>query len=174
MSTRILAYADRHRDNDEDCKRWWDLRKNFSIEKGVAKDWNFPEFLEIDEKLSKIILRNSKTKIVASTLNIASHKVLRDVGYEPALLIIDEAGQSIELDNVIAMSMSSLLGVVFTGDQRQLSPTVLSLFSNRNPYSRQLSTSLLDRLIKQGFPYCMLKTNYRMHPDISKFSNREF
>ncbi|KAI9878183.1 MAG: hypothetical protein M1830_001618 [Pleopsidium flavum] len=174
MAAKVFRYAEQNRGSDADCKEWWRLRNNIAVKSRNAKDKDYGEFLDVNEKLSKVVLRRPKMTIVASTLNNTSHKVLRENGYEPKLLMVDEAGQSLELDNVIAMTLPSLRAVVLTGDQKQLSPTVLSALGPRNPYAKQLATSLFARLIVQSFPFCMLQINYRMHPDISLLPNTLF
>ncbi|KAI9874387.1 MAG: hypothetical protein M1830_009801 [Pleopsidium flavum] len=173
MASKILRHVETHRQSDDDCKEWWELRNSIAGSTRAARGKEYPKFVELNEKLSKIILRRGSTTIVASTLNNLSHKVLREKGYEAKLLLVDEAGQSSELDNVIGMTLPSLRAVIFTGDQKQLPPTVLSSLSKRNPYSQQLATSLFARLINRAYPYCMLNINYRMHPTICANPNNE-
>ena len=108
--------------------------------------------------------------IIGSTLNNCAAEPMRDV--KVALLIGDEAAQALEADFNIAFRLKPHI-VVQTGDHRQLGPTVTSMRSGRNPYARQLGTSLFQRLVDQGYKVYMLKTNYRMHPQISEGPNKQ-
>ncbi len=172
VAQKIVEYVQSHRQTDGDCKRWWALRNNIVVDKRGAKIKDYQEFCDLNEKITKVILKGPKVKIVATTLNNSAHKALRSESYEPQLLIIDEACQSLEPENVIAMTFPSLRAVVLTGDQMQLAPTAVSTLGTRNPYAPQLTTALFTRLVARGYPLSKLRTNYRMHPDISRLPNR--
>ncbi|MCJ1361384.1 hypothetical protein MMC16_000483 [Acarospora aff. strigata] len=174
MASKIEDHVRRNLRTDTDCAEWFRLRTLILSSDGATSDKDYPDFIKLNKKLSKVILRLPQMMIVASTLNNTAHKILRQQTFKPVVLMIDEAGQSNELDNVIAMTMPSLRAVILTGDQKQLPPMVLSLMEKRNPYAQQLDRSLFARLINRNFPYSMLKTNYRMHPDIADFPNRLF
>ena len=64
-------------------------------------------------------------------------------------------------------------GLVLCGDIAQLTPHVRSLltFDPKNEFGDQLGLALMARLIHQGFPQSILTTQYRMHPDISRYAN---
>lgn len=104
MANQIFEYVKEKRDTDEDCKKWWQLRKHVVVDKRIAKDKDYQSFLEVNEKLTEVILSHSKVTIVASTLNNTANKVLRKA-FAPQLLLIDEARQSLEADNIIAMTV---------------------------------------------------------------------
>ncbi|KAL3694805.1 hypothetical protein R1sor_008456 [Riccia sorocarpa] len=74
-------------------------------------------------------------------------------------LVIDEASQ-----------MPGLQQAVLVGDEKQLQSTVLSLMASDSGYGR----SLFERLQIVQHPHQLLRTQYRMHPEISSFPNREF
>ena len=56
------------------------------------------------------------------------------------------------------------------GDQKQLPATVFC----ENIKALNYDMSLFERLILSGHPYTMLDTQYRMHPDISRYPNKMF
>lgn len=56
------------------------------------------------------------------------------------------------------------------GDPKQLPATVFSNKAQKKFYDR----SLFLRFQLNGFPVHMLDTQYRMHPDISKFVSKNF
>jgi hypothetical protein len=60
--------------------------------------------------------------------------------------------------------------MVLVGDPKQLPATVISMEAVRCGYSR----SLFERLQACGLPVHMLDTQYRMHPDISRFPSARF
>lgn len=81
--------------------------------------------------------------------------------------IIDESCQATELSLLVALQKVSG-GCILVGDPQQLQPTVKS--KNLNI----LGISLFERLIKEGYPYCFLNQQYRMHPLISYFPRMNF
>ncbi|CAJ1935953.1 unnamed protein product [Sphenostylis stenocarpa] len=60
--------------------------------------------------------------------------------------------------------------VFLVGDPAQLPATVISDIAKNHGYG----TSLFERLKEAGYPVKMLKTQYRMHPEIRSFPSREF
>ncbi|RYR17418.1 hypothetical protein Ahy_B03g062170 isoform A [Arachis hypogaea] len=56
------------------------------------------------------------------------------------------------------------------GDPAQLPATVISDVAKNHGYG----TSLFERLMQAGYPVKMLKTQYRMHPEIRSFPSSEF
>ncbi|MCJ1394725.1 hypothetical protein MMC18_007605 [Xylographa bjoerkii] len=125
-------------------------------------------FAENQDKAERIILKGD-VSIVGSTLNTSFHDTVDCCKFD--LVLLDENCQSLEPDALIAL-MKGPAVVVLTGDHKQLPPTVISLGTGHNPYAPQLATSLFARLIGQGYPYHMLRTQYRMHPHISAQPNR--
>ncbi|KAF3481353.1 uncharacterized protein GIQ15_04112 [Arthroderma uncinatum] len=114
----------------------------------------------------------SQARIIFCTASTASRKSLR--GFKPAIVIVDEASQLTEATclNGIVKYYSSLEKVVLSGDAAQLPPTVTSF--NRNEFYESDKLSLFERLLKTGVPGVALRTQYRMHPDISAFVNTTF
>ncbi|KAJ8572563.1 hypothetical protein K7X08_009074 [Anisodus acutangulus] len=78
------------------------------------------------------------------------------------VVIIDEAAQA--AINVIIKQ------VFLVGDPVQLPATVISPVAGKFGYC----VGLFERLQRAGYPVQMLKTQYRMHPEIRNFPSREF
>ncbi|CAF4029487.1 unnamed protein product [Rotaria sp. Silwood2] len=84
-------------------------------------------------------------------------------------LIIDEAGQCIEIDNYIPLRLG-MNRIVLVGDPEQLPATILS----RRALEAGLNQSLFERLYRLfkydlNNPIRMLNIQYRMHDEICKF-----
>lgn len=113
-----------------------------------------------------------ESNIVSTTLSNAACELFR-LGYKPAFLVCDEAGQCSEGELAIALTLRNLRGVILVGDPSQLPPTVISEHHN-NEGARYLKRSSMERLKKAGYPCTMLISHYRCHPEIMEFFNREF
>ena len=57
--------------------------------------------------------------------------------------------------------------VFLVGDPAQLLAAVISDVAKNHGYG----TSLFERLMQAGYPVKMLKTQYRMHPEIDSFTH---
>ena len=86
------------------------------------------------------------------------------------MVIIDEATQLVEASTSIMILNPDLKCLVLAGDNKQLPSTVQSSLNERHGYGR----SLFDRLLHHDFPSSLLNIQYRMHPEISLWPNREF
>lgn len=84
-------------------------------------------------------------------------------------LIIDEAAQCVEPEILIPFQLDPK-HVVFVGDTKQLPATVKSDEAKKKGYDQ----SIMSRLLKNECKVLMLEEQYRMHPDICRFSNNEF
>ena len=113
--------------------------------------------------------------IIFTTLNSAGSFQLEDLP-KPAVVVIDEAGQSTELDFWIPIVMHKTNKVFVIGDPLQLSPTVLSEEARRHGLKRSFMERFYCRLKMDGELDEMFKLNiqYRMHPDICQFPSRRF
>nr|XP_023920246.1 probable helicase MAGATAMA 3 isoform X2 [Quercus suber] len=85
------------------------------------------------------------------------------------VVIIDEAAQAVEPATLIPLA-NGCKQVFLVGDPVQLPATVISPIAEKFGYG----TSLFKRLQRAGYPVTMLKTQYRMHPEIRSFPSREF
>lgn len=84
-------------------------------------------------------------------------------------LIVDEACQSVELNNLIPFDHKPPR-VILVGDQQQLPATTFSENADRTNYSR----SMFERFIMCGVDKIMLEIQYRMDPIIRNFPSTEF
>ncbi|KAL3687346.1 hypothetical protein R1sor_013655 [Riccia sorocarpa] len=84
-------------------------------------------------------------------------------------LVIDEAPQLAEAETAIVTQLPGLQQAVLVGDEKQLQSTVLSMMARDIGDGR----SLFERLQMVKHPHQLLRTQYRMHPEISSFPNRE-
>ncbi|CAK8566184.1 unnamed protein product [Lathyrus sativus] len=85
-------------------------------------------------------------------------------------LVIDEAAQLKECESAIALQLPGLHHAILIGDERQLPAVVKSKVTEEAGYGR----SLFERLVLLGYKKHLLNTQYRMHPSISLFPNKEF
>ncbi|XP_009997180.1 PREDICTED: probable helicase senataxin [Chaetura pelagica] len=97
-------------------------------------------------------------------------------GFSPfCCVIVDEAGQSCEVETLIPL-MHRCSKLVLVGDPRQLPPTVKSLKAQEYGYDQSLMARLHRHLEEQvrnnvfrSLPVVQLTVQYRMHPDICLF-----
>ncbi|XP_022762922.1 probable helicase MAGATAMA 3 isoform X6 [Durio zibethinus] len=107
--------------------------------------------------------------IVFSTLSFSGSAVLTKLNSGFDVVIIDEAAQAVEPATLVPLS-SGCKQVFLIGDPVQLPATVISPIAEKFGYG----TSLFKRFQKAGYPVKMLKTQYRMHPEIRSFPSKEF
>ena len=120
---------------------------------------------ELTRKVERKLILDAD--VICCTCSVAADMRFEEVYFPVA--IIDEASQAtIPLSLIPIMKGSSK--VVIVGDHKQLGPIVLS------PDARALGfeLSLFQRLVNQGLGFNTLLTQYRMHPSISAFPNKQF
>ncbi|KAF9664169.1 hypothetical protein SADUNF_Sadunf17G0128300 [Salix dunnii] len=101
----------------------------------------------------------------------SSSSKLHTEGMTPIkLLVVDEAAQLKECESTIPLQLSGLRHAVLIGDELQLPAMVQSKISMEAEFGR----SLFERLVKLGHKKHLLNMQYRMHPCISLFPNKEF
>ncbi len=112
----------------------------------------------------------NRSKIIFSTLSVAGRAQMLSTDIEPVdVLIVDEAGQSVEAETLIAFQhMPSK--VLLVGDTKQLPATVLSELSKAKGFDR----SMMERLEQNNAPRLRLDTQYRMHADISEWPSNQY
>ncbi|KAL7154868.1 hypothetical protein ABFS83_03G032600 [Erythranthe nasuta] len=86
------------------------------------------------------------------------------------MVIIDEAAQLKECESSIPLQLPGLRHAVLVGDEKQLPAMVISKICEKAGFGR----SLFERLVKLGHSKHLLNIQYRMHPSISLFPNKEF
>ncbi|NWH60648.1 SETX helicase, partial [Geococcyx californianus] len=90
-------------------------------------------------------------------------------------VIVDEAGQSCEVETLIPL-IHRCNKLVLVGDPRQLPPTVKSVEAQKYGYDQSLMARLhrhleeqVHRNVLRSLPVVQLTVQYRMHPDICLF-----
>ncbi|CAL9239435.1 unnamed protein product [Arabidopsis halleri] len=86
------------------------------------------------------------------------------------LLVIDEAAQLKECESAISLQLPGLQHAILIGDEKQLPAMIKSKIASE----ADLGRSLFERLVLLGHNKQLLNMQYRMHPSISIFPNREF
>ncbi|CAL9186896.1 unnamed protein product [Musa hybrid cultivar] len=107
--------------------------------------------------------------IVFSTLSFSGSAHFSRMNRVFDVVIIDEAAQAVEPATLVPL-VHGCRQVFLVGDPIQLPATVISMTAEHFGYG----TSLFKRFQEAGFPVHMLKTQYRMHPEISIFPSKEF
>ncbi|XP_021859103.1 uncharacterized ATP-dependent helicase C29A10.10c isoform X2 [Spinacia oleracea] len=86
------------------------------------------------------------------------------------MVIIDEAAQLKECESAIPLQIQGLRNAVLVGDDRQLPAMIQSQILEKKNFGR----SLFQRLARLGKKRQLLNIQYRMHPSISLFPNKQF
>ncbi|CAA7020281.1 unnamed protein product [Microthlaspi erraticum] len=86
------------------------------------------------------------------------------------LLVIDEAAQLKECETAIPLLLPGVQHSILIGDEKQLPAMVESQIALESGFGR----SLFERLVILGHRKYLLNIQYRMHPSISIFPNKEF
>lgn len=112
----------------------------------------------------------NQSRIIFSTLSVAGRSQMLDTEVEPVdVLIVDEAGQSVEAETLIAFQHMPKK-VLLVGDTKQLPATVLSELAKQKKFDR----SMMERLEQNNAPQLRLDTQYRMHADISEWPSNQY
>lgn len=119
-------------------------------------------------EIKQEILRDAS--IVCATLSVAGSRDLIDFHGEFDTVVIDEAGQAVELSTIIPLQLGCRR-LILVGDPKQLPATVFANSSTFFKYDR----SLFERLQESNkHTIHVLAMQYRMHPDISSFPSKFF
>ncbi|KAI3853074.1 hypothetical protein MKX03_020069 [Papaver bracteatum] len=111
----------------------------------------------------------SEAAIVFSTLSYSGSTLFSKLNHGFDVVIIDEAAQAVEGATLIPLA-NGCKQVFLVGDPVQLPATVISTVAQKFGYGM----SLFSRFQEAGYPVQMLKTQYRMHPEIRHFPSEEF
>ena len=108
--------------------------------------------------------------VICATLSGSGHEMLSKLRIDFETVVIDEAAQSIELSALIPLKYGCMK-CIMVGDPKQLPPTVRS----REAAELKYEQSLFVRM-QANYPdrIHLLDTQYRMHPEISKFPSNAF
>ncbi|GLJ40367.1 hypothetical protein SUGI_0830590 [Cryptomeria japonica] len=120
-----------------------------------------------DDTIRATIL--DEAAIVCSTLSFSGSSIFSRVTRGFDVVIIDEAAQAVEPATLVPL-LHGCKQAILVGDPIQLPATVLSSVAEKFGYGM----SLFKRFQQAGYPVKMLKTQYRMHPQIREFPSREF
>ncbi|GER34867.1 P-loop containing nucleoside triphosphatehydrolases superfamily protein [Striga asiatica] len=102
---------------------------------------------------------------------VSSSAKLHTEGMTPLeLVIIDEAAQLKECESCIPLQLNGVRHAILVGDEKQLPAMVISKICEKAAFGR----SLFERLVMLGHGKHLLNVQYRMHPSISLFPNKEF
>jgi len=142
------------------------LENLVKAETGVSEQELNQRQKESNWKIENAILK--KAEVVFATCCGAASGVLEKINFSH--IIIDEAAQATELSTLVPLFGNGIKQACLIGDHRQLPPTVIC----RDAELEGLNVSLFDRLVKRGVEVTMLETQYRMHPTLAEFANREY
>ncbi|CAJ1430238.1 unnamed protein product [Effrenium voratum] len=110
-----------------------------------------------------------RASAVFCTLSCAGRPSLRAL-HGVDTVLVDEAAQAVEAETLVPLCLGPKQ-LVLVGDPMQLSATVChSQAAKDASYCR----SMMERLMGLGQEYIMLKEQYRMHPEISRFPSKRF
>jgi len=108
--------------------------------------------------------------VICATLSGSGHEMFQGLNIEFETVIIDEAAQSIELSALIPLKYGCSK-CILVGDPKQLPPTVLSREAARFSYEQSLFVRMQANHPNDVH---LLDTQYRMHPEISRFPSSSF
>ena len=109
----------------------------------------------------------SNARLIACTVSCSARSELRDI--DTPTIIMDEAAQCTEAASLVVASRQGLERLVMVGDPRQLPALVMSQEARRCNYDQ----SAMERVMHSTLTI-LLDTQYRMHPEISRFPNERY
>ncbi|KPI97309.1 Helicase SEN1 [Papilio xuthus] len=112
--------------------------------------------------------------IILTTLSSAQSHKMKSIKGRIALCIVDEAGQAIEPETLVPLTLD-VTRVTLIGDPQQLPGFICSQRARQHG----LGESLFSRLSNctedwSDNPVVLLNEQYRMHPEIADYPNRAF
>jgi hypothetical protein len=146
-----------------------DLDSLVELLKGLQSNQIEKKFADYPSQIKETDLL-SGALVVFATLSICGRKSFKDAIQNIDVLIVDEAGQSIESETLIPFCYQPER-CVFVGDTKQLPATVMSSSANATRFGRSLMSRLVDEL---NYPCIMLDTQYRMHSEIARWPSEQF
>ncbi|XP_072017912.1 uncharacterized protein [Amphiura filiformis] len=194
LISRLLLSA--HKD-EEEIKQLRDKRDALYEERQIVErkridrnQSNQPKQAKVDEnRMREKVL--TRADVICCTLNHSGSQMFKRHIYKTkgnslekekvvsfSSLIVDEATQCTEPDILVPLQYD-IRKLMLVGDPQQLPATVISREASRNKFTQSLFERYY-RYFKTNHevlpfnPIRMLKTQYRMHPEISKFPSRQF
>ena len=141
------------------------LRAFVSVNKIISVVGSKPR--DQDGRLVVLIMKS--TKMTFSTISCAGRQCMKEVFKRKTIVVVDESSQAVEAETVIVLR-SKVQKLILAGDPKQLPATVFSPICVNKKYER----SLFDRFQSHGWHTCLLNTQYRMHPIISRWPSETF
>ncbi|KAF7136115.1 hypothetical protein RHSIM_Rhsim08G0022700 [Rhododendron simsii] len=142
------------------------IRECVQVLRFLSETLNLPNFTEHHE-IRSFCLQNACLIFCTASSSATFHTE----GMGPLeLLVIDDAAQLKECESTIPLQLSGLHHAILIGDERQLPANVCYKKCQPTEFER----SLFERLVILGHKKHLLNVQYRMHPSISLFPNREF
>ncbi|KAG4135937.1 hypothetical protein ERO13_D08G247800v2 [Gossypium hirsutum] len=132
----------------------------------LARSFRVPEYIH-KFMIKTLCLDNAYLLFCTAS---SSSKLHTERTQELDLLVIDEAAQLKECESTIPFQIPGLRQVVLVGDERQLPAMIRSKISGEAEFGR----SMFERLVFLGKKKHLFNVQYRMHPAISSFPNKEF
>ncbi|CAE5963042.1 unnamed protein product [Arabidopsis arenosa] len=128
------------------------------------------ESIELPDFLGKFTLKRLCLEHAYLLFCTASSSAKLHMSSPIQLLVIDEAAQLKECESAIPLQLPGLQHAILIGDEKQLPAMIQSKIASE----ADLGRSLFERLVLLGHNKQLLNMQYRMHPSISIFPNREF
>ncbi|XP_024009613.1 uncharacterized ATP-dependent helicase C29A10.10c isoform X1 [Eutrema salsugineum] len=143
-----------------------DSRKQDCLEMlvSICNSIKLPDFIGMFD-LKKLCLANAYLLFCTASSSAKLH-----MSSPIQLLVIDEAAQLKECESAIPLQLPGIQHAVLIGDEKQLPAMIQSKIA----LEADLGRSLFERLVLLGHKEQLLNMQYRMHPSISIFPNREF
>nr|GEW21197.1 P-loop containing nucleoside triphosphate hydrolase [Tanacetum cinerariifolium] len=143
------------------------MRKEFLhvLDQVLCQTVSFPKFID-EQSVKNFCLEKACLIFCTVSSSIRLHTLKTNI----ELLVIDEAAQLKECESLIPLQLDGLRDVILIGDEKQLPATVRSNICKKAEFGR----SLFQRLVMLKHTTHLLNIQYRMHPMISLFPNKEF
>jgi len=133
------------------------------------------KFQNTKTRLEKLVSDNNQhtlqqKKLIACTTTAAAQYQDLIKAADLDIMIVEEAGEILEAHILAALS-PTVKQLVLIGDHKQLRPKINNYsLTVESGEGYDLNRSLFERLILAGYPYKVLATQHRMHPDISRLA----
>lgn len=180
VNDKMLSFTyERRFESHPDYPELWSIRKAIRETFSRKRKANSTDSESIRNHLFKLRSRATElevkinddlfgeARVVACTLVGSANRVLSHKRF--STLFIDEAAQALEAACWIAITKADR--VILAGDHCQLPPTIKCMEAARGG----LDQTLIQKLaIRKPDAVSLLKTQYRMHDDIMRFSSKWF
>ncbi len=144
------------------------LSKISIILSSLQEQLQIAESNETSTGLQAELLNHSQ--LIFCTLSVSGQQRMKNIT-SINTLIVDEAGQATEAETLIPLTIANPQKCLLIGDIKQLPATVISQDAEKLKFGR----SMMERLIRDcDYPYAMLDTQYRMHPEISRWPSQHY